>query len=181
VFDLDTFISDCIVALEDPRPQLAIKELLSRAVSDPAGVEAALPPVRAELVPLYASEALTVAKVVWAPSMSLPPHDHLMWAAIGIYGGAEDNAFWRREREGIVRSGGTMLATSDVLLLGDDAVHSVTNPGNREYTGAIHIYGGDFMNRPRSMWDPESLTEGPATGESVRHLFAEAEARAQER
>jgi predicted metal-dependent enzyme (double-stranded beta helix superfamily) len=178
MFDVDSFVGDCIVALDESRPQLAIKEILARAVSDPSGIAAALPPVTAELAPIYSSEVLTIVKVVWAPTMSLPPHDHRMWAAIGIYGGAEDNAFWRRVPEGIVSSGRKALTTSDVLLLGDDVIHSVTNPGIRNYTGAIHIYGGDFMNEPRSMWDPESMREGPADGETVRQLFAEAEAEA---
>jgi hypothetical protein len=47
----------------------------------------------------------------------------------------------------------------------------VTNPLTRAHTGAIHIYGGDFMTRPRSMWNPETLQEGPADGNSVRRMF----------
>jgi predicted metal-dependent enzyme (double-stranded beta helix superfamily) len=180
MFDVDAFVGDCIAALDESRPQLAIKEILARAVSDPSGIGAVLPPVTAELAPIYSSEVLTIVKVVWAPAMSLPPHDHRMWAAIGIYGGAEDNAFWRRVPEGIISSGRKELETSEVLLLGADVIHSVTNPGTRSYTGAIHIYGGDFMNEPRSMWDPDSMREGPADGETVRQLFAEAEAKATE-
>src|SRR5271166_4278553 len=167
MFDLDVFIEQCTETLGDPQPQLAIKEILGRAVSDPSGVAAALPPVEAELAPLYSSRLLTIVKVVWAPAMALPPHDHRMWAAIGIYQGAEENAFWRRGPEGIIESGGKALSTSEVLLLGDDAIHSVTNPRSHEYTGAIHIYGGDFMARPRSMWDPGTMREEPADGETV--------------
>ena len=50
----------------------------------------------AELTTLYVSDELTVLKLVWAPGMWLQPHDHRMWAAIGIYGGQEDNTFYRR-------------------------------------------------------------------------------------
>ncbi len=28
------------------------------------------------------------------------------------------------------------------------------------YTAAIHVYGGDFFDTPRSQWDPDTLTEG---------------------
>ena len=28
--------------------------------------------------------------------MALYPHEHRMWAVIGMYGGQEDNAFFRR-------------------------------------------------------------------------------------
>jgi predicted metal-dependent enzyme (double-stranded beta helix superfamily) len=29
------------------------------------------------------------------PGMTLGPHDHCMWAAIGVYTGGEDNTFFR--------------------------------------------------------------------------------------
>ena len=177
MFDLDDLIGACTDALGDPNPRLAIKEILAEAVSDPSSVERALPPRRAELVPLYSSADLTIVKVIWAPAMALAPHDHRMWAAIGIYGGKEDNSFFRRTPTGLMSSGGRQLSVSEVVLLGHDAIHSVTNPLGREYTGAIHIYGGDFMNEPRSIWDTETMEEQPADGETVRRLFEEANAR----
>ena len=177
MFDIDELIADCIAALEDREPRLAVKEVLARAVSDPASIEAALPPVRAELVVLYSSAALTVLKVVWAPGMSVPPHDHLMWAAIGIYGGQEDNRFFRRSLAGLVPSGGKLLATSEVGLLGAEAIHAVTNPRGHDYTGAIHVYGGDFPSKERSMWDVATGQERQADGETMRGLFEEANAR----
>jgi predicted metal-dependent enzyme (double-stranded beta helix superfamily) len=62
-----------------------------------------------------------------------------------------------------------------VFSLGADAVHSVDNPTWR-FTGAIHVYGGDFVNQPRSQWDPDSLVEQPYDMEQVRRVFAEANA-----
>ena len=177
MFDLDHLIGACTAALGETNPRLAIKEILAEVVSDPSSVERALPPQRAELAPLFSSPDLTIVKVIWAPAMVLPPHDHRMWALIGIYGGKEDNSFFRRTPTGLVASGGKQLSTSEVVLLGHDAVHSVTNPLRRAYTGAIHIYGGDFMNEPRSIWDPETMEEGPADGETVRRLFEEANTR----
>ena len=32
--------------------------------------------------------------------MALNPHEHRMWAVIGMYGGQEDNAFYRRAAGG---------------------------------------------------------------------------------
>ncbi len=171
MFDVDSFLSECVAAAGGSEAPLAVREVLARAVSAGSGVQTALPPTKAELDPLYCSETVTIVKVVWAPGMALPPHDHRMWAAIGIYAGVEDNVFWRRRDETVVESGGRSIATCDVLLLGDDVVHSVTNPLTRAHTGAIHVYGGDFMTRPRSMWDADTLREGPADGNSVRGLF----------
>jgi predicted metal-dependent enzyme (double-stranded beta helix superfamily) len=158
MFDLDTFLSDCVAARAEPEPLLAIKATLERALTHPGEVADALPPDRAELVRLYASPDLTVLKVVWAPGMSIWPHDHRMWASIGIYTGGEENAFFRRTADGLTESGGKSLRPGDVCLLGDDTIHAVTNP-TTEHAGAIHIYGGDFFSVPRSEWDPETREE----------------------
>jgi predicted metal-dependent enzyme (double-stranded beta helix superfamily) len=90
--------------------------------------------------------------------MSIWPHDHRMWAAIGIYTGGEDNAFYRRTPDGLTGSGGKSLRPGDICLLGDETIHAVTNP-TTEHAGAIHIYGGDFFAVRRSDWDPETFEE----------------------
>ena len=40
------------------------------------------------------------------------------------------------------------------------SIHAVTNP-ERRLTGAIHVYGGDFVNQPRSQWGPGPREERP--------------------
>lgn len=175
MFDLDTFLADCVAATAEAKPRLALKEILARAVAEPAAVAEALPPERAGIERLHVSSDLTVIKVVWAPGMRIFPHDHRMWAAIGIYGGQEDNAFYRRSPEGVVPSGGTELRERDVALLGDDTIHAVVNP-RRTYTGAIHVYGGDFFTQPRSEFDPETLEEGPYRVDRTMALFEAANA-----
>ena len=160
MFDLDDFIADCQSALAERQPRLAIKEVLERAVSDHDGVAAALPPDRSGIVPIHVSPDLTILKVIWAPGMSFGPHDHRMWAAIGIYGGGEDNEFFRRDGESLTASGARDLRAGDVCLLGDDVIHAVTNP-TAQFTGAIHVYGGDLLGTPRSEWRGEPLAEGP--------------------
>jgi predicted metal-dependent enzyme (double-stranded beta helix superfamily) len=160
MFSVDELVSDCQAALQETNPQLAVRDILERTLSRPSEVAEVLAPERAEIVKLHASDELTLIKVVWAPGQALRPHDHRMWAVIGIYGGQEDNAFFRRGPGGLVPSGGRVIADRDVLVLGDDAIHSVTNP-LRSYTAAIHVYGGDFFTKPRSEWDPDTLEEGP--------------------
>jgi predicted metal-dependent enzyme (double-stranded beta helix superfamily) len=177
MYDVDEFVASCRAALAEDQPQLAIKELLERAVSAPNEVTRALPPSRAEIVPLYASDDLTVLKVVWAPGMSFGPHNHLMWAAIGLYGGQEDNTFYRRSGPGIEVAGGRELQMSDVALLGADAIHAVSNP-RRTYTGAIHIYGGNLPEQTgRSEWDEETFEEMAYDFARTQRMFEEAEAR----
>lgn len=173
MFDLDSFIADCLTASAEPQPRLAVKEVLDRAVSEPGALAAALPPDRAELVRLHVSDQLTVLKVVWAPGMTIRPHDHNTWATIGIYTGGEDNGFFRRAGTGVEPSGGRSLRVGDSCLLGDDTIHQVHNPTG-EHTGAIHIYGGDFFSLPRSEWAGEPLTEQPYDVDRTLQLFEDA-------
>ena len=160
MFDVDAFLDDCIRANDEDKPQLAIKELLERAMSDPGAIAGALPPERAEITPLHRSPQLTVLKVVWTPGMTFQPHNHAMWASIGIYTGGEDNEFFRRDRLGLVPSGGKSLQVGDTVVLGSDVIHAVTNP-TKEHAGAIHVYGGDLFEAVRSEWDPETFDEQP--------------------
>ena len=128
---------------------------------------------------LYHAPELTILNVVWAPRMTVMPHNHLMWAVIGVYTGREDNIFWRRlpEADGgrIEAAGAKSLGERDAEPLGRDIIHSVTNPVPR-LTGAIHVYGGDFFAVTRSEWDPEKLTERRYDVEKNMRLFEEANA-----
>jgi predicted metal-dependent enzyme (double-stranded beta helix superfamily) len=173
MFDTDTFLTRCLDALRDPQPRQAVKAVLEEAMSDAGSVADALPPNRAEIVRVHASPELTVLKVVWAPGMCFGPHDHRMWAAIGIYSGGEDNSFYRRADGTLIASGGKSLRTGDVVLLGDDTVHAVANP-TTEFAGAIHVYGGDFFATPRSEWRGDPYREQPYDVEYVLKYFEQA-------
>jgi predicted metal-dependent enzyme (double-stranded beta helix superfamily) len=170
MFDVDQLIDDLIAAREDAEPRVAVKEVLTRAVADPGPITDALPPARAEIVPLHSSPTLTVLKVVWTPGMSFRPHDHGTWAAIGIYTGGEDNTFFRRADRGLVESGGKELRPGDVALLGDDTVHSVANP-TAQHAGAIHVYGLDLFAQARSEWDPDTFEQRPYDSAAVFEYF----------
>jgi predicted metal-dependent enzyme (double-stranded beta helix superfamily) len=176
MFDVDLFIADCREALTESQPALAVKELVERAVSRPPDVDAALGEAeRWGMNALYASEDLTIVQFVWPPGVVLFPHDHRMWAANAIYGGSEDNRYYRRTETGLEASGGTQLHTGEVALLGSEVIHSVANP-HCTYTAAIHVYGGDFYGAPRSQWDPVTGEERPFDVEAVRRTLAEADA-----
>ena len=106
--------------------------------------------------------------------MTINPHNHRIWSVIGIYQGREDNIFWRRQPgrpDGRIEAAGAQsLLAGDVTPLGQDIIHSVTNPIER-LTGAIHVYGGDFFAVERSEWDSETLTERPCDIARVRAMF----------
>lgn len=175
-FDPERFVED-VRGASAGEGQPAVEELLRRAVSDPRGVVLGLgEPREAGIHTLYHGEDLTVLNVIWAPLMVLLPHNHRMWASIGIYGGREDNIIWENEGPTIEASDAASLSEKEVFGLSDTAIHSVTNP-IRRLTGAIHIYGGDFFAPGRSEWDPETLRERPFDLEAARQLFREANER----
>jgi predicted metal-dependent enzyme (double-stranded beta helix superfamily) len=180
MFETDRFVADCRTAFAQDRTHKAVREVLARAVSDPAAVLKGLgEPSRAQIQELFHSDALTVLNVVWAPGMMVMPHNHRMWAVIGIYTGREDNVFWRRVKgtsNKIEAAGAKALCEMDAEPLGSDIIHSVINPINK-LTGAIHIYGGDFFAAERSEWDSETLLEHRWEGEQARRVFEEANAR----
>jgi predicted metal-dependent enzyme (double-stranded beta helix superfamily) len=177
-FDVERFVDDLKRANRENEAQLAVGEVLSRAVADPAGVLAGIGETNSPgLHTLHRSDALTVLNVVWAPLMILLPHNHNMWASIGIYSGREDNIIWQRRSSVVAAVGASSLSEKDVFPLPKDAIHSVSNPIQR-LTGAIHVYGGDFFApEGRSEWDPETLKERPFDLQAARARFREANER----
>ena len=78
-----------------PRCQ-AVREVVARAVAEPPRSSRAGRTQARRIQKLYHAPDLTILNVVWAPRMTFMPHNHQMWAVIGIYTGREDNIFWRR-------------------------------------------------------------------------------------
>jgi predicted metal-dependent enzyme (double-stranded beta helix superfamily) len=153
--------------------QRAVRAAVERAVSEPGALLAALGDPQAGIHTLYRAPDLTILNVVWAPMMVLLPHNHKMWATIGIYSGREDNILWRSAGARVGAVGAASLSEKDVFDLPDDAIHSVVNPIPR-LTAAIHVYGGDFFAASRSEWDSETLRERPWDVEAARRTFQEA-------
>lgn len=143
---------DLTAAVSEDAPQLAVRDVLQRALERRTELVDALPCTRAEFVPLVVTPDITIVKTVWAPGMTVPPHDHRMWGTIAVFAGKEDNTWWRRAGDGLEPAGGKELSAGDVGLMGADIIHSVTAPLTRAWTGAIHVYGGDFVTQQRSMW-----------------------------
>ncbi len=176
-FSLDRFIEDVQKARRETDGQKAVESVLARAVSEPREVILGIgEPSKAGIHTLHRGDDLTILNVVWAPLMVLLPHNHNMWASIGIYGGREDNITWERTGQVIEASGAASLSEKEVFGLPVDAIHSVTNP-IRRLTGAIHVYGGDFFAPGRSEWDSETLLERPFDLEAAREVFREANER----
>jgi predicted metal-dependent enzyme (double-stranded beta helix superfamily) len=176
MFDKEQFIADCRTALGGSHASRDVREVVARSVSDPDSVVRALgEPKPGGIEPIHRSPELTIINVFWPPHMVIMPHNHAMWAVIGVYGGREDNILWRRlmdEPDGRVEAAGAKsLCTRAALAFGPDVIHSVVNPSSK-VTGAIHVYGGDFFGAERSEWDPDSLKERPYDMQKALRMFA---------
>ena len=182
VFDKDEFVAQCLAAVRDGDDQTAVREIVERAVSTPIAVEAEVRPWTESpmMTVWHRSSELTALHIVWPPEVDLFAHDHNMWAVIGIYGGREDNQFYaRRENGRIEPHREKTLLPGDVVSLGDRVVHSVANP-TREWTAALHVYGGEFFTTPRTMWSKETYDPLRLDVEFIKERLEQAAARARD-
>ena len=135
MFKVDNFVAAC----QGQSPS-AVKELLQEALRDPEGIKEALAAVGSgknvgegsmgDLV-IYCSPDLTILKAAVPAQFKSPPHNHLMWAVIGVYDGQENNYFYRRSGDSLEAAGGKQLKPPDVLVLGVDVIHAIENPLDR--------------------------------------------------
>jgi predicted metal-dependent enzyme (double-stranded beta helix superfamily) len=180
MFEKERFIEECRAALQEGDAQAAVNEVVKRAVSEPGQIIRALgEPQLAGVETVYKAPDLTILNLAWGPHMDLHPHDHRMWAVIGIYAGREDNTFYRRSPDGLIRHGLKQLDAKDTVPLGETIIHSVSNPLDK-LTCALHVYGGDFFDTPRSEWDPETFEEHPYDVEHTMRVFEESNKRLRE-
>jgi predicted metal-dependent enzyme (double-stranded beta helix superfamily) len=176
-FDPERFIEEVKRARRETESQKAVEEVIARAVSEPRRILHGMgEPTQAGIHTLYHGDDVTILNIVWAPLMVLLPHNHNMWASIGLYSGREDNITWERTGPVIEASGAASLSEKEVYGLPEVGIHSVTNP-IRRMTAAIHVYGGDFFAPGRSEWDAETLRERPFDLEAARETFRDANER----
>lgn len=174
MFDPDRFVAACQDALDGADPAARIAALLTEALHEPQALADAFAGSadKPGVVPLYRSDALTVAHVISAPGSRSPVHNHRMWGVIGIYAGQEDNHLYRRGADGLVEDGLRSLRAGDVFVMHPELIHAVANP-RADLNGGLHVYGGDLMARPgRSLWDPDSGAEQPYAFERVLEFTA---------
>ena len=171
MLDVSRLIEECKDAISGADAHDTVRESVERFISDPKAVLKELgEPNRAGVETIYHGDDLTILNVMWGPRMTIHPHNHLMWAVIGVYEGQEDNTFYKRVDSGIEIASQQILVAKNSAPLGEPVIHSVTNPLDT-ITAAIHVYGGDFFDMPRSEWNPDTLQEHPYDVEHTRRVF----------
>lgn len=168
MFDVELFVAECRAALSADDPQRVVAGLMRQALGDLEALREALGGgAEALFQPLYRSPELTIANMSTAPGSTSPIHNHLMWGVIGVYDGQEDNFLYERDGEGLRQLENRVLKAGDLFAMPVDLIHAINNPLTG-YNAALHVYGGDLVERPgRSIWNPESDEEEPYDIEQV--------------
>ena len=179
-FDIDEFVRECLQAWEADGAD-AVKDVLDRTLGRGCAPvrECFGDPREAHLQVLYPGPELVIENMVWAPGMSYPAHNHNTPVMTGVYAGLEVNDFYHQTRS---RKGGASLrrtetvdiAEGQAVLMAHDAIHRIANPNRRTFTGAFHIYMGDYLHSSRSIWYPDEASETPASFALTKDIFAAA-------
>ncbi len=164
---------------ERANPMNAAREVLEALRDDLGAVEQALSYVsgtggNARQV-FFRSPTMTLLKVCFPAGRRTPPHNHGAWAQILLLSGEEKNTLYRNENGNLRRASEVTLRRGDVLPMMADTAHVAECLGHVPAIG-LHVYGGDILELPRQMWDPETL-EAHKLDWTVYEKFAQAASR----
>lgn len=151
-------------AAETADPMAAARKVLEDLRGDVAGVESSLAYIagvggNARQV-FYRSPNMTLLKVCFPAGRRTPPHDHGTWAQILLLSGEERNTLYRRENGRLRRAAEVTLRRGEILPMRAETAHVAECIGASPAIG-LHVYGGDILELPRRMWNPETLEEHP--------------------
>ena len=149
---------------ESADPMNSAREILAALAVDIEAVDRAL-----EYIPgvggnsrqvFYRTPQMTLLKVCFPNGRRTPPHDHGTWAAILVLRGEEKNTLYRCDNGALRKAGEKMLSPGSILTMRADTAHVAECNGDSPTVG-LHVYGGDILELPRRMWNPETLQEHP--------------------
>ncbi len=142
-----------------------IKPLLERVVSSGDSVPIEAFKARQDrftmnLIHLPTNKAFSIIGGVWTPGQTTPIHDHLTWALVGVYGGKEREALFRRTDDNSDTKHAKLQLVGEktnekghVTVLGKSGIHRVDNPfSNPAYS--VHVYGRDIGPTERHSYNP---------------------------
>lgn len=174
---LADFIETCRSLAVGERPVVEITSAMEQLVANPTELAAKIPQppdgpdasVAGIDQILFEDHSVTVFLVHSRPGVVQPPHDHLISAVIGVYEGAEEQRYFRRDGDTVVPSGGATIEPGQVLTLGPSAIHAIAAVGSA-WCRAVHVYLGPLSSIDRSLFDPVTFAEEPLTTDRYDHF-----------
>lgn len=150
---LDSFTVDARTATGMDRPLEAVIDLMARTLADPAAIP--VPDLPENETMLFEDETVSIWHERFLPAEVLPPHDHGMFAVLGVYRGAESNRLYRPGGGALRPAGELILRAGEFHVFGPGDVHAVTALGGAPSLG-LHVYLGPLTRVARSLYDWET-------------------------
>lgn len=162
--EVDRLVAACSEAVHSKEPMRAVRQLLESWQGQLDAIERTLAYIsgvggNARQV-FYRSPELTLLKVAFPAGRRTPPHDHGTWATILLLSGQEKNTLYRVVDGRLRRASEVVLERGSILPMLGETVHVAECIGAAPAIG-LHVYGGDILELPRRMWNPQTLAEHP--------------------
>jgi predicted metal-dependent enzyme (double-stranded beta helix superfamily) len=150
---IQELVERCRDAATTQDPVTGVMEVLAAFLHQPRLEQQLGAADRSTYEALYRGRDLLVLHGVVPPTpRPVDPHDHRMWAVIGVYHGQEDNQLFARTAGAALEPTERFsVRAGEIRPLDASTIHSVQAAGGR-YLGAVHVYGGDLFGTPRSTW-----------------------------
>lgn len=169
---MDDLLQKIIEAAHSQNAEQAVRSVLQAFVTDPEQAAANTPDFEENDVILFEDETVSIWFCRFAPGQSVPPHNHLMSATIGVFRGIERNdVFTRTEQGRLERSEQIDVSPGDVISLAADVIHGVTCISDTA-SEAIHVYLGALSKIDRSLFDINNDEELAFTDDAYKQLTA---------
>ena len=150
--DIQELIERCRDAATANEPITGVMDALAAFLHQPDLEKLLGTADRSTYEALYRGRDLLVLHGVVPPTpRPVDPHDHRMWAVVGVYHGQEDNRLFARTAAGLEPTERFSVRSGEIRQLDASTIHSVQAAGGR-YLGAVHVYGGDLFGTSRSTW-----------------------------
>jgi predicted metal-dependent enzyme (double-stranded beta helix superfamily) len=171
---IQDLIEQCRDAATTQEPVTGVMDVLDAFLHQPNLEQQLGTADRSTYEALYRGDDLLVLHGVVPPTpRPVDPHNHRIWAVIGVYHGQEDNQlFARTDRAALEPTERFSVRAGDIRPLDASTIHSVQAAGGG-YLGAVHVYGADLFGTPRSIWrhgveQPNDESALPAFFERLR-------------
>ena len=169
---MDDLLQKIIDAALSAEAEQAVRAVLQDFVRDPEQAAARCNDFEDNDVILFEDETVSVWFCRFLPGQSVPPHNHLMSATIGVFRGIERNdVFTRSDTGNLEQAEQTEVGAGEVIQLPADAIHGVTCVSDTA-SEAVHVYLGALSKIDRSLFDIQSNEELAFTDEAYERLTA---------
>ena len=170
---MQTYVSRMRSLASGCAPAGSVKAYLSEIVANVVNGRTRLPDFTGDDLLHYEDDQVSIWQVRFHPDVLVPPHDHQMNVYIGVYDGAEQNYFYRRDADGLQLVKSKVVDAGEVISIGPQGIHAVQAHGGRPSL-ALHVYLGPLTKVDRSLFDWETGEPTPFTDAAYARLVRNA-------